>query len=452
MSTETLLAPPAQGLRSPPKVFIEDLPRHLDRPVLLEGWLVAVRRSRSLSFLVLKDRSGEVQGVCRDELAASLQGINPESALRVQGLARRGRPGPHSAIEIEVQAIDAVALAQAPLPLQPGATEEQRLDHRYLDLRHPRKQLIFRAQSSLEAAARGFLLQRGFLELHTPKITAGGSESGAAVFKLPYFGQQACLVQSPQFYMQMAMAAGMDRVFEVGPVFRAESAQTNRHATEFTCLDVEQSWLEDTGALMDLAEALLREMLSAVRQRHGAEVMRSLDLPVEVPETPIPRLPLALARQLNPELAGGRLTHQAEQLLCKHARELSGHSFVFITDYPAADRPFYTRHRDAASGQEGQGAPLSCSFDLLWRGMEIASGCLREHRHERLQRQAADAGLDDQALSHYLQRHYLPMFRHGCPPHGGFGIGLDRLMMALLGQPSIRETSFVYRGPERHVP
>lgn len=448
MSIETLRPPPEQGVRQPLKVFIEDLPHHLDRSIMLEGWLVTVRRARALSFLVLKDRTGEIQGVCPNAIAASLTDLNPESALRVRGLARRGRPGAHSAIEVDVQTIELVAPAAAPLPLLPGASDEQRLDHRYLDLRQPRRQLIFRAQSSLEWAARKFLLQREFLELHTPKITAGGSESGAAVFKLPYFGREACLVQSPQFYMQMAMAAGMDRVYEVGPVFRAEAAHTNRHATEFTCLDVEQSWLEETGALMDLAEALLREMLSAVRERHGDEVLRTLGLPVEVPDTPIPRLPLALARQLHPDLAGGRLPHQAEQLLCKHARELSGHSFVFVTDYPAADRPFYTRHREDVPGTP----PLTCSFDLLWRGMEIASGCLREHRHERLQRQAAAAGLDDQALSVYLRDFYLPMFRHGCPPHGGFGIGLDRLMMALLGQASIRETSFSYRGPDRHVP
>ncbi|MBB2487893.1 aspartate--tRNA(Asn) ligase [Mitsuaria sp. WAJ17] len=448
MSTDTLQVPPKRGQLPSTKVFIEDLPRHLDRVVLLEGWLVTVRHSRSLSFLVLKDRSGEIQCVCRDEQAASLKDLNPESALRVHGTARRGRQGAHSEIEIDVSEVSAAASAHAPLPLLPGATEEQRLDHRYLDLRHPKKQLAFRVQSHLEWAARNFLVQRGFLELHTPKITAGGSESGAAVFKLPYFSQQACLVQSPQFYMQMAMAAGMDRVYEVGPVFRAESAQTNRHATEFTCLDVEQSWLEDTGALMDLAEALLHEMLLAVRQRYGAEIMKSLGLPVEVPETPIPRLPLAMARQLSPDLASARLSHQAEQLLCKHARELSGHSFVFITDYPAADRPFYTRCHETAPSA----APLSCSFDLLWRGMEIASGCLREHRHDRLARQAAESGLDDQALSHYLRDFYLPMFRNGCPPHGGFGIGLDRLMMALMGQASIREASFAYRGSERYVP
>jgi aspartyl-tRNA synthetase len=302
---------------------------------------------------------------------------------------------------------------------------------------------VFDVQTTLEAAVRGFLLRAGFVEIHTPKITAGGSESGATVFELPYFGERACLAQSPQFYMQMAMAAGFDRVFEVGPVFRAEGGVTNRHATEFTCIDVELSWIDSHEELMTLEEDLLRHALTAVRDTHGAEIERCFGVPVEVPEAPVPRLPLSLARELSGDASdNGRLSHRAEQILSKHAREQSGHSWVFITDYPGEDRPFYTM-------REGAG---SRSFDLLWRGVEITSGCQREHRYHLLRAQVTEPGLASDSLSGYLEAYYFEMFRTGCPPHGGFGIGLNRLLMSLLGHSSIRDTSFVFRGPGRFVP
>jgi aspartyl-tRNA synthetase len=257
------------------------------------------------------------------------------------------------------------------------------------------------------------------------------------VFPVDHFGTPACLAQSPQLALQVAMAGGLDRVFEVGPVFRAEPCTTNRHASEFTSFDVELSWIESEHDLMDLAEEILVSALTAVRDRHGAEIAERFGVPVEVPEGGIPRLTLD-------EGQTGRLTHQAEQALCKHARRRSGHSLVFITGYPAPDRPFYT-HR-------GDGAGATRSFDLLWGGMEVSSGCQREHREDRLRRQATEAGMEEETMARYLDRFWLPMFGHGCPPHGGFGFGVDRLVMAACGLGSIRDASFLYRGPGRCTP
>lgn len=426
------------------RTFVADLPRLVGERVSLCGWLTSARKTKSLRFLVVHDRTGTTQAVVRDEdKARELDSLTAGSALRVVGVVRTCNAPRFGPVEVEVEGVDVLARADSPLPLDGVTDPDTRIDHRHLDLRRPEVALIFDVRSTLVTAAREWLLGQRFLEIQTPKITAGGSESGAAVFKLDYFGETACLVQSPQFYVQMAMAGGLDRVFELGPVFRAEPAVTNRHAAEFTCLDVEISWIESHHQLMDLEEALLRHALGAVRDRHSADIERLCGVPVEVPEGPIPRMTHAEAAALTSGV-GARLTHGAEEQLCKRSRELHGHSFVFVSDYPAADRPFYTMRSETPD--------TSRSFDLLWRGTEITSGCQREHRSDRLRAQAGDAGLHAQALAGYLDRFYLQMFRYGCPPHGGFGIGLERLLMALLAQPSIRETSFVFRGPGRFVP
>ncbi|WP_063901772.1 aspartate--tRNA(Asn) ligase [Burkholderia ubonensis] len=436
------------------RVLVDDLSKKVGKPVTLCGWLVGVKRVKSMRFVSVRDRTGTVQAVCRgDALAEEVDALTLESAIRVVGRVQKNPASHHGKFEIEVERITLLSPACTPLPWTDNPDPDARLDYRYLDLRKPERFLIFQVQTTLEAAIRDYLLERGHVEIHTPKITAGGSESGSAVFELPYFGERACLVQSPQFYMQLAMAAGFDRVFEVGPVFRAEAAVTNRHATEFTCIDVEVSWIDSHEELMALEEAVLRHALAAVRDAHGRAIERAFGVAIDMPDGPIPRVPLALANELMPDLegeAGGRLTYRAEQALSKYAMERYGHSFVFVTDYPAADRPFYTMHAPGAS--DTIKGPRSRSFDLLWRGTEITSGCQREHRYERLRTQAAAGGIEADGLARYLDRYYFEMFKYGCPPHGGFGIGIGRLLMALLAQPSIRETSFVFRGPGRYVP
>jgi len=251
--------------------------------------------------------------------------------------------------------------------------------------------------------------------------------------------------------MQLAMAAGFDRVFEVGPVFRAEASVTNRHATEFTCMDIEVSWVKSHEELMCLEEELLHDVLSAVQKEHGDAIERHFGLPVEIPRLPIPRIPFSAARTIGgaSSTENGRLTHRAEEEVTRHARELYGQSFAFVTDYPADQRPFYTmRHHTEPIGE----TVATRSFDLLWRGIEVSSGCQREHRYDVLQSQAESVRADSPEMNSYLESYYLQMFRHGCPPHGGFGIGINRFLMLLLGQPAIRETTFVFRGPGRFVP
>jgi aspartyl/asparaginyl-tRNA synthetase len=428
-----------------PRVFVRDLPKHEGVRVVLCGWAVTLRRAKALRFLVVRDRGGTVQVVCRPGTGSDLDGLSPESAVRVTGRVRRCTGDRADAWEIAAERVDVLAHARAPLPLDGRTDTEVRLDHRYLDLRSRDNQLVFEVQTTFEAAVRQFLRTHDFIEIHSPKITAGGSESGAAVFQVPYFGQTACLVQSPQFYMQLAMAAGFDRVFEVGPVFRAEPAVTNRHATEFTGIDIELSWIDSAADLMALEEELLRHALGVVRDIHGDDIRRYRGIDVEVPAGPIPRVPVAEAAET---FGTGRLTHRDEQALCKRMRDRHGHSFVFLVDYPAPERPFYTMRDDTAGTSRG--------FDLLWRGIEVTSGCQREHRYDRLRAQIAESIAESTAstdgLGSYLDTYYSDMFRYGCPPHGGFGIGLNRLLMAMLGLPAIRDASLVFRGPGRYVP
>ncbi len=424
------------------RTFAAEVPHAVGERVVLLGWAERVHPGRRLVHV--RDRSGVVQGVVRQEVG-SLDELTPESAVRALGSVRGMRDG---VPQLEFEQLEVLARAAAPLPLtrdvQP--TAEQRLDHRYLDLRSRERFLVFAVQSTLERAIRAHCAAHGFVEIHSPKLSGGGSESGATTFAVPYFGAEATLVQSPQFYMQMAMAAGFDRVLEIGPVFRNEAGVTPRHATEFTIAHFELSWIASHDDLMEFEQELLRFALATVAEMHGEEIEAVFGVPVEpVPER-IPRVSLAHANELSGGSlvgdSGSHLLGRAEQALSKHAQREHGTSFVFLTDYPSAARPFYMMCDGATSR----------GFDLLWRGIELTSGGQREHRYERLREQVVDAGLSEETISSYLEPYFLDMFRHGCPPHGGFGIGINRLLMALLGLPSIREASYVFRGPGRFVP
>lgn len=430
------------------RVMVRELTTFVGRHVRLYGWIAGQRRAKDLRFLSLRDRGGRVQVVHRQP---DLDDAPAESAVCVEGLVAPTPGGRYGDVEVRADSVTLVAAAD-PVAPETLRDPERRLDLRHLDLRDEPGFLSLQVQMTFLAAARTFLADRGFLEIHTPKITAGGSESGAAVFHLDYFGEPACLVQSPQFYVQLAMAAGLDRIFEVGPVFRAEPMETHRHAAEFTSLDVEFSWIEDHHDLMSLEEELLRYGLRQVQAIHGADIREVFGVQVELPGSPIPRIPYVSAVDIAGEAQpgrGGRMTYRAEQAISKYCLDRHGHSFVFVTDYPADERSFYTM-RDGSNPASPFVATRS--FDLLWRGLEITSGCQREHRAERLIAQALESGLQPEVMSRYLEPYYFPMFRQGCPPHGGFGLGLNRLMMALLGRQSIREAGFVFRGPGRFRP
>ncbi len=321
---------------------------------------------------------------------------------------------------------------------------DQRIDYRWIDLRTDENQLIFKVQTIMVNALRTWLLQHDFIEIHSPKLIGTASESGADVFSVKYFDRKAYLAQSPQFYKQMAMASGLEKIFEVGPVFRAEKSYTNRHATEFTGFDLEFSYIDSYFDIMKQESELLTYMLKEVKKRYGKEIQEYFGQEIVIPTLPFPVVDLkVLYSELEKnygyiveEGEKGDLTTEAEQLSYKWVKEKYGHEFLFVTGYSAQKRAFYHM-------RDENGVPMG--YDLIWKGIEITTGAQREHRYEILKKQADEKGLVNDV------KFYLEFFKYGCPPHGGYGLGVDRLTMMLLNI-SIKEAMYIFRGPNRLNP
>jgi aspartyl-tRNA synthetase len=332
-------------------------------------------------------------------------------------------------------------------PIDDESPLELRLDRRFLDLRRPRNRLIFEVQTTVEHAMREVWRAEGFVELHSPKFRPTPNKSGSELFTVDYFGRRAYLAQSPQFYKQMAMASGLDRIFEIGPVFRANPLVTWRHDTEFTSVDVEMSWIESHHDVMAFEERWLRHVLEVVHTTHGDDIARWFGATVTVPELPFPRVHMAEAHKVL-EAAGhqvtgkkeGDLDAEGERLVARHVLREQGHEFVFVTDYPEWIRPYY--HMRAADDPT-----RTRSFDLLWKGLEVTTGAQREHRPDVLAAQASARSVPLGPIDFYLD-----FFRYGCPPHGGFGLGLTRFLMSLLDVDDVREVTYLHRGPDRLNP
>jgi aspartyl/asparaginyl-tRNA synthetase len=320
------------------------------------------------------------------------------------------------------------------------------MDWRFLDLRVPKNALIFRIQTTLEHAWRTYWVENDFVELHTPKLMASASESKAELFEVEYFDTKAYLSQSPQFFKQMAQPAGFGKIFEVGPAFRADPSFTSRHATEFTSVDSEISWIESHEDVMKLHEDLLIAGFQAVKDKHGDEIKALWDVDITVPTAPFPRVPLAEAKRIVAERGyevprdDDDMDPEGERQIAAWALETYGHEFVFLTDYASSIRPFYHMRREGDPS-------ITNSYDLIFNGVEISTGAQREHRVDLLVEQAKDKGLDPEELDFYLD-----FFRYGVPPHGGFGMGLSRVLMLMLRLPNLREATYLFRGPTRLLP
>jgi len=308
----------------------------------------------------------------------------------------------------------------------------------------PKNALMMKVQTLFVQSVRQFLCGANFVEMHSPKIISQPSESGSDLFTLDYFGEKAYLTQSPQFYKQMAMASGLDRIFEIGPVFRAEKSFTNRHTTEFTGLDIEMSWVKDVEEVMVMEEELLTFALTKVKEIYGTEIQKLFNVEIVIPKLPFPRLKMKTAIEILQDLDydiefGEDFSTEHEKALGEYLVKKNGHEFYFITDYPADIRAFYHMRNDNSNIAKG--------YDLYYKGMEITTGAVREHRYEILTKQALAKGNSQEKIQFYLD-----FFKYGCPPHGGFGIGLDRITMLMLGIPTIKEAMYIFRGPTRIKP
>ena len=413
----------------------------------IQGYVENLRNKRTMAFLVIRDHSGRIQVTVEKEkypeIAAVIDQLTVESVVTCIGPVVENSYVKMGGIEMLPEQMEILSIAE-PLPISKDAAIDSRLDYRWVDLRSDRNTLIFKAQTEMVAAMRNFLLNEGFMEIHTPKLIGAASESGSDVFELKYFDRKAYLSQSPQFYKQMAMAAGFDRIFEVGPVFRAEKSFTNKHATEFTGFDLEMSYITSFRDVMALEAELLQAALKAVNDKYGDKIKELFGMETVVPTLPFPEMKLADVYKVLEERYGytcpeeekNDLTTEAEHLCAKLSMDKFGHEFLFVTDYGPQKRAFYHM-------RDENGMPLG--YDLIWRGTEITTGAQREHRYEQLRAQADEKGLGEDV------KFYMDFFRYGCPPHGGFGLGVDRLTMLLLGIP-IKEVMFLFRGPNRLTP
>jgi len=431
------------------RVLIKNLAASEDGPVSLSGWVETLRDQKRIQFVVLRDESGSVQVTYKreeeDPQAEIISSLTHGSFVTVEGRLVHDERVKLGGIEIQLDKLEVVTLADPETPIAEDTSIDKRLDWRFLDIRRPEMNLVFRIQTTLERAWREFWYENNFVELHTPKLMGSPSESNAELFQMEYFETTAYLAQSPQFFKQMAMMSGLGRIFEIGPAFRADPSFTSRHATEFTSIDMEISHITSHEDVMSFQEQLLQRGLQAVKDAHGEEIKALFDVDVQVPSIPFPRIPLYDAIDIIKERGhiverGGDLDPEGERQIAAHVAETFGHEFVFVTDFPSTVRPFY--HMRHADNQE-----LTNSYDLIWRGTEITTGAQREHRIDVLIEQAKQKGLDPEGLEFYLD-----FFRYGAPTHGGFGMGLARVLMLMLHQPNIREVTYLFRGPNRLKP
>ncbi len=440
--------------------FIADIKNNLDKPVLVQGFIENLRDGKAMAFIVLKDITGKLQITVEKEkaehLCDTIAQLTPDSVVSITGTAIANDFVKLNGIEliptdIKIESIaDALPIMRKEIPAtkKKKAVErssiDQRIDYRWIDLRTDENQLMFKVQTAMVNAMRQFLIEKDFIEIHTPKLIGAASESGSEVFEVKYFDRNAYLAQSPQFYKQMAMASGFERIFEVGPVFRAEKSYTSKHTTEFSGFDLEFSYINSFRDVMKMEEELLAYMLKVVKEKYGDEIKELFGIDVVVPTTPFPVISLKeLYAELEKEFGytiddseKGDLTTDAERLSYEWVMKKFGHEFLFITDFDAEKRAFYHM-------RDEQGVPQG--YDLIWRGVEITTGAQREHRYDVLKSQAQEKGLDKDV------EFYLEFFKYGCPPHGGFGIGIDRMTMLMLGL-HIKEAMFIFRGPNRLNP
>jgi nondiscriminating aspartyl-tRNA synthetase len=420
---------------------------HAGEEVTVKGWTHRVRSLGRVRFILVRDRTGLAQVVASGSLARD-PAIDAEAVVEVTGLATEA-PQTAPGIEVQASSIRVLSAPVAPLPFEVNLPEveaglETVLNHRVIALRNPKARAVFTVQSAIAGAFRDFLSREGFAEVHTPKIVATGTEGGADLFAVEYFGKKAYLAQSPQFYKQMLVGAGFERVFEVGPVFRAERHNTSRHLNEFTSLDLEMAFIDGLDDLLRLEERLLDHIVSCLRERCSEELalFSQAGIPsiVHVPCLTMTEIAGILRRKCGKELTDASLDAEGERLICEHVRRETGSPFVFATHFPVSARPMYAL-------PDPSDPSVTQSFDLLFRGMEMNSGGMRINDYGQLVASMSRFGLDPRDFESYLE-----VFRHGMPPHGGFAIGLERLTAKILGLENIREATLFPRDRDRLTP
>ena len=426
---------------------------HAGKTVTLCGWADTIRVTGKIAFILVRDRTGITQVFLDKSFTEQASQIKKESVVLIEGLVNK-RPANQvnkdistGAIEVAAKKLEVINAAETPLPIdvvkETTTNIDKRLDYRFLDVRRDQVKNIFMVRSAVYAATIDFFTKQGFVAVQTPKLTASGVESGAEEFKIPYFGKVASLAQSPQIYKQMFVVSGLEKVYEIAPVFRAEKSHTTRHLTEFIGIDMEMGFIKDEHDVMAVVEQYMIALLKNVKES-CKEQLKELGVTIDIP-TSIPKLSLIEARKILKEQKKSipedeDLDAEGEKMIGEYIKKKYNCDFVFMLDYPWAKRPFYHMRPD-------KNKKVTQSFDLLYKGVEIGTGAQREHRVDVLEAQAKEKGIDLKKMPFYRD-----IFRFGAPPHGGVGLGLDRITQQILNLANIREAILLPRDPERLTP
>lgn len=417
--------------------------------VKVNGAVHTIRDMGTVAFVILRKREGLLQGVYEEGVSSfSLKDLKEADTIEIEGVLERNEKAPNG-IEIRMEHLrilsepedEMMPLAIAKWKL--NTSLDAKLNYRSISLRNVRERAKFKIQEGITRAFRDFLYEQGFTEIHTPKIGAKSAEGGANLFRLEYFHRPAILQQSPQLYKQM-MVGVYDRVFETAPVFRAEKHNTKRHLNEYTSLDFEMGYIDGFEDIMAMETGFLQYMMEMLEKDYERELkILNITLPdvSKIPAIRFDEVKQRVAEKYNRKIKNPfDLEPEEEQLIGQYAKEEWDSDFVFVTHYPSKKRPFYAM-------DDPEDPRYTLSFDLLYKGMEITTGGQRIHSYRALKEKIAARGMEEEGLTHYLDT-----FRHGMPPHGGLGIGLERLTMKLVGEDNVRETTLFPRDLSRLEP
>ncbi|MDR1627022.1 MAG: aspartate--tRNA(Asn) ligase [Spirochaetia bacterium] len=423
------------------RVLARDAAKHTNKRITLKGWVHRVRELGAISFVLLRDRSGMIQIVFEGKT-----GFTHESVISVQGTVRENAKAP-GGVEIQEASAQVLSAAGSDLPIPVNCGPEKLsldaiLDNRMISLRMPKILSVFRVQATIVGAFADYLRGQDFTEIKTSKLVGSGTEGGAGLFTVEYFDTKVYLAQSPQFYKQALVASGLERVFEVGAAYRAEKHDTARHLNEYVSLDVEMAFIDSERELVELEKGILKAVFAAVQKKNAAE-LEALDAPpLPGPESVdgIPCVGYDEARDIISRLGARRvfdINPEGERILCDWALQERGVPAVFVNDFPRKKRPVYAY----PDGQK------TLSFDLLFRGLEITTGGRRINEYPMMLESLSKFGLSPEGMGAYMD-----IFRCGCPPHGGFAIGLERLTQKILGLQNVKEASLFPRDRKRITP
>lgn len=418
------------------------------KTVKVNGAVHTIRDMGEVAFVVLRKREGLLQCVFEEgKTKFDLKDLKEAATVEVEGAVKSEDRAPNG-FEIRLDSIRVLSEPVAPMPLaiskwKLNTSLEAKLNYRSISLRNIRERAKFRIQEGLTRAFRDFLYSQEFTEIHTPKIGAKSAEGGANLFKLEYFHRPAVLQQSPQFYKQM-MVGVFDRVFETAPVFRAEKHNTKRHLNEYTSLDFEMGYIDGFEDIMGMETGFLQYAMELLKKDYARELkILNVELPKvdQIPAVKFSEIKELVAEKYNHKMRNPfDLEPEEEVLIGKYAKEEWGSDFVFVTHYPSKKRPFYAM-------DDPENPKYTLSFDLLFRGLEITTGGQRIHDYQTLLKKIEARGMTTEGMDQYLAT-----FKHGMPPHGGLGIGLERLTMQLLGEDNVRETTLFPRDLSRLEP